>query len=232
MSSFRDVLLVDLDGTLTDSAPGIIESITFAYQTLFLPVPSMEELRSFVGPPLHDSAARHGVPPELMPEFLSAYRVAFVDGGMLNNSVYAGVRDMLEGLSQQYRLVIATSKPEVFARQIIRHFGLDQFCEAVCGASLDGVRSTKAEVIAHALETLRTSEAGLPGDARITMIGDREHDVLGAAEHGLPTVGVRWGYAEPEELENAGAVAIARKPAEVAGLVAAVPHSRRASAVC
>ncbi len=219
MSELHDVVLVDLDGTLTDSAPGIIESITYAYRTLGLPVPGEEALRSFVGPPLHVSAARHGVSEELMPEFLSAYRVAFVDGGMLNNRVYDGIVEVLDRVYRHARVVVATSKPEIFARQIMRHFGLDQYVVAVCGATLDAARSTKADVIAHALDTVRSSPDGLVVGTPIVMVGDRLHDVEGARVHGIATVGVRWGYAVPGELEDAGAAAIAQRPAELPELI-------------
>lgn len=216
MTFAYDLILFDLDGTLTDSAPGILESVTYAYRSLNLPVPGAAELASFVGPPLHVSAPRHGVPEELIPEFLRAYREKFVDGGMLNNSVYAGIRQMLDQLGQTgIPLGIATSKPQVFAVQILEHFELAQHFTFIAGATLDGVRSAKADVITHALESLDAKLGGLPPKERIIMVGDREHDVLGAASHGIKTIGVDWGYAPHGELDSVGAAQIASDPADL-----------------
>lgn len=196
--------LVDLDGTLTDSAPGIVASITSAFDALGIARPSAEDLRLVVGPPIQESAVSNGVPPERVEEFVAAYRVAFTGGGMLDNSVYPGIREALTALREAgVRLVVATSKPEVFARQILEHFELDGFFEAICGASLDGTRTTKADVIAHALKTAATAGEGLPPVSETVMVGDREHDILGARAHGIDTIAVTWGYAAPGEHEAA-----------------------------
>lgn len=212
--------LVDLDGTLTDSAPGIIASITSAFDALGVARPSAEDLRRVVGPPIQESALTHGVPVERVDEFVAAYRVAFTGGGMLNNSVYPGVREALTALRDGgVRLVVATSKPEVFARQILEHFELDGFFEAICGSTLDGSRSTKADVIEHALKTVAASEGGLPQVHDIVMVGDREHDILGARAHGIDTIAVTWGYAAAGEHAAARPRTVATTPAE---LVAAV----------
>ncbi|SDB91341.1 phosphoglycolate phosphatase [Sanguibacter gelidistatuariae] len=214
--------LVDLDGTLTDSAPGIIASITYAFDTLGLPRPSEEDLRRVVGPPIEESALRHGVPGERLTEFVTAYRAAFTGGGMLNNSVYPGIREALTTLLDGgIRLVVATSKPEVFARQILEHFDLDQFFEAICGSTLDGTRSTKADVIEHALKTVAATEGGLPQVSDIVMVGDREHDILGARTHGIETIAVTWGYAAAGEHAAARPRAVASTPDELAAAVLA-----------
>lgn len=212
--------LIDLDGTLTDSAPGIIASIKYAYGALGLPVPSPADLALFVGPPIEVSATRHGVPAVRLAEFIAAYREAFVGGGMLDNSVYPGVEDALTQLrAAGLRMCVATSKPEVFAVQIMEHFGLDGYFDAICGATLDGTRSTKADVVAHALATMagQAEQVGLPvrSSDEIVMVGDREHDVLGARAHGLPTVAVGWGYAAAGELDEARALAVVATPAEL-----------------
>ncbi|WP_435298777.1 HAD hydrolase-like protein [Timonella sp. A28] len=216
MAATRELILFDLDGTLMDSAPGILESVQYAYVTLGLECPDLETLRTFVGPPLHASAVRHGVPADMVDEFLAAYRVAFVDGGMLNNSVYDGVRSVLKELQLAgKRMAIATSKPEIFARQICRHFDLDQHFEFIAGATLDTSRSSKSLVVAHALKNLAESEQGLPAVGQMVMVGDREHDVLGAREHGIDTIGVTWGYAQPGELVEAGASALVEEPRQL-----------------
>ena len=215
-----DLALVDLDGTLTDSAPGIIASIEHAYDALDIPRPSEEALALFVGPPIEESVVRNGVPPERVPELVTAYRSAFTRGGMFDNSVYPGIVDALTALrAAGLRLCVATSKPEIFARQIVEHFELDGFFEAVCGASMDGTRSTKADVVAHALETMAATERGLPDLERIVMVGDREHDVLGARQHGIETVSVAWGYAPAGEIDEAAPLAVVQTPEELVGLL-------------
>lgn len=215
-----DLALIDLDGTVTDSAPGIVSSIEHAYDTLGVPRPSDEDLRRFVGPPIEENVLRHGIEPGRVAEFVSAYRSVYAVSGLFDNSVYEGMADALAELrSAGVRCVLATSKPEVFARQILEHFGLDPLFEHVCGASLDGVRSTKADVVAYALETVAGSERGLPDLARVTMVGDREHDVLGARAHGIETIAVGWGYAPPGELDEAAPAAVVRTPAELVSLI-------------
>ena len=211
-----DLALVDLDGTLTDSAPGIIASIEHAYDALDIPRPSEEELALFVGPPIEESVVRHGVPHDRVPELITAYRSAFTRGGMFDNSVYDGIVDALTALrAAGLRLCVATSKPELFARQIVEHFDLDGYFEAVCGASMDGSRSTKADVVAHALESMAATEEGLPDPDRIIMVGDREHDVLGARAHGIPTISVAWGYAPAGEIDEAAPLAVVETPDEL-----------------
>jgi len=200
------LVLLDLDGTLTDSAPGIVASVAHAYRTLGLPVPDAATLRSFVGPPIAVSFAAHGIAPERLAEAIGAYRSAFTAGGMFDNSVFPGVLDALERLrAAGCTLAVATSKPEVFAVPICERFGITERVDGVYGAPLDDVPSTKATVIAHALAELG---ARAPGTDRTVMVGDREHDVHGAAEHGIDCLGVTWGYAEPGELVAAGAVAL------------------------
>lgn len=220
MAYAYELILFDLDGTLTDSAPGILESVTYAYQSLGLPVPGEAELATFVGPPLHVSAPKHGVPPELIKPFLMAYREKFVAGAMFNNSVYAGIRELLDALDATgIPMGIATSKPEVFARQILEHYELAHHFTFIAGATLDGVRSAKADVITHALASLTQELGELPKTQNIIMVGDREHDVLGAAAHSIATIGVRWGYAPEGELQDAGAAYIADTTEELLALL-------------
>lgn len=218
-STPRPLVLLDLDGTLMDSAPGITASVQHAYRALGLPVPDAAALRSFVGPPITDSFPRHGVPPELVTEAVAQYRVAFTAGGMFDNAVFDGVPTALRALRDAgCLLAVATSKPEVYARPICDRFGLSPLVDAVFGAPLDEGTSTKADVIAKALANLGRSADDA---ARTLMVGDREHDVHGAAEHGIACLGVTWGYAGPGELERAGAVALVLDVAELAGAVLA-----------
>lgn len=225
------LVLLDLDGTLMDSAPGIVASVRSAYEAMGLPVPDSATLRSFVGPPITDSFPRHGVPPELLSETVRQYRAAFTAGGMYDNAVFDGVPAVLRALRDAgCTLAVATSKPEVYAVPICDRFGLTPLVDAVFGAPLDEATSTKADVIAKALASLgRISPAGAaPGDPApgaalggMLMVGDREHDVHGAAEHGIACLGVTWGYAAPGELERAGAVALVDDVARLAEAVLA-----------
>ncbi|GIJ00067.1 5'-nucleotidase [Sediminihabitans luteus] len=203
-------------------------SMRHAFGALGLPVPDDAGLRSMVGPPLQVSIAEQGVPDELSDALIDAYRAEFRREGMLGgNSVFPGVPEALDALrAAGLPLAVATSKPQVFARQIAEHFDLARHMvgdvEGVFGADMDGgPRATKAAVIEHALTSLAARGLDLrehPQD--VVMVGDRSHDVHGAAAHGIATVGVAWGYAEPGELEDAGAVTVVRHPDELAALIA------------
>jgi len=222
------VVLLDLDGTLTDSAPGIVGSLRAALTEAGLPVPDDAALRRFVGPPLPEMLVAHGVPAGRVDELVATYRRHFTAGGMFDNAVFDGIEDVLVALREAGAvLAVATSKPEVYARQIARHFGLDAYLtdglDGVFGADADqGTRSAKADVVAHALSTLADRGVAV-GPATTVMVGDREHDVLGAGRHGIATVGVAWGYAEPGELEAAGAAAVVHTPHELTDLLLDTP---------
>lgn len=207
------LVLLDLDGTLTDSYPGIAASARVAFTALGLPVPDDAALRRFVGPPLADSFPLFDVPAERVPEAIAAYRAYFRETGMWENRVYDGIPEQLTTLrAAGVRLAVATSKPEVFAGPICERFGLAPLLDGVFGAPLDHVPSTKATVVAAALDALR------PGGP-VLMVGDREHDVHGARANGVDCLGVAWGYAQPGELVAAGAVDVVT---DVRGLAAAV----------
>ncbi|MBD7919427.1 HAD hydrolase-like protein [Cellulomonas sp. Sa3CUA2] len=204
------LVLLDLDGTLTDSYPGIAASARVAFTTLGMPVPDDAALRGFVGPPLVDSFARFGVPPARVTEAVDAYRGYFRTTGMWENSVYDGIPEQLVALRDAgVRLAVATSKPEVFAGPICERFGLARYLEGVFGAPLDHVPSSKATVVAAALDALR------PGGA-VLMVGDREHDVHGARANGVDCLGVAWGYAQPGELLEAGSLGVVDHVGELA----------------
>ena len=200
------VVLFDLDGTLTDSAPGILNSVRYACRKLGLEMPSEATLRKFLGPPLIESfrtlLGLHGADAE---RALAAFREYFPVTGIFENEVYNGVPALLADLKAAGKTVLlATSKPEEYARRILEHFALAQYFDAICGATLDERRTDKAEVIAYALQTARITDT-----ADTVMVGDREHDVKGAAKNGLPCIGALYGYGSREELSAAGAAAIA-----------------------
>jgi len=214
------LVLLDLDGTLTDSAPGIVAGIRHAYGALGLPVPDDATLRSFVGPPITASFPAHGVPADRVDEAVRAYREVFAAGGMYDNRVFDGIPDVLRTLrAAGCTLAVATSKPEVYARPICDRFGLTELVDDVFGAPLDEGTSTKADVIAKALAALGRTSPVDPADGPVLMVGDREHDVHGAAAHGIRCLGVTWGYAAPSELDGAGAVALVDGVADLADAV-------------
>ncbi len=196
-------IFFDLDGTLTDSGEGIINCATLALEHFGLPVPSREEMGVFVGPPLDETFISFGVPKEKAQEAIDVFRSRYLVVGKFENSPYPGIENLLKTLkSQGHRLFVATSKPETTAVEILNKFGLSQYFEMICGATLDGTRSHKADVIAYLLDKIGTPE-------NILMVGDTEFDVLGAAAHGIATIGVSWGYGKVSAMEQAGAAAIA-----------------------
>lgn len=203
-----DVVLFDLDGTLTDPGVGIGRSVAYALSALGRPALTDEQLRGFVGPPLQESFGEVGLSPSEVERAVAAYRECFIERGMYENAVYDGIPDLLGALAARGMLLaVATSKPTVYARRILEHFALGHFFDVVVGAELDGSRRHKAEIVAEVLVRLPSSGA--------VMVGDRAQDVAGAAANGLPCVGVAWGYAGDGELEAAGAACVATSPADL-----------------
>jgi phosphoglycolate phosphatase len=209
---YAEVALFDLDGTLTDPAVGITRSIAHAFDAVGREVPGEDVLRSFIGPPLVDAFGALGLSDADVDRAIGAYRERYSSIGVYENALIPGVTELLERLQQAgMRLAVATSKPEPFAHTILDHFGIDAAFSVVAGATLDQRRRHKDEVVLHALEHL-----GLPDPGRVRMIGDREHDVLGAAAHGVATIGVLWGYGSRAELEAAGAQVVVATVPELA----------------
>lgn len=199
----KKTILFDLDGTLTDSGEGIINCAILALEHFGLPIPSREEMRVFVGPPLHESFINHGVPADRTEEAIKVYRSRYLPIGAYENTPYPGVRELLETLKAEgHTLCVATSKPEAMSIKILEHFDLAKYFDMICGATMDSSRSSKEDVIAYLLE-----RNGRADD--MIMVGDTKFDVLGAKHHGIKTIGVSWGYGEVSEMQQAGAVAIA-----------------------
>lgn len=208
-------IFFDLDGTLTDAGEGIMNCAELALRHFGLPVPSREQMRVFVGPPLHDTFVRFGVPSDKADEAVAVYRSRYVPIGKFENVPYPGIREMLETLrSHGHRLFVATSKPEAVSIEILEHFGLAEFFEIICGASLDTSRIHKADVIAYLLQRIGSKENAI-------MVGDTAFDILGAAAHAIPAIGVAWGYGKVQDMRDAGAVAIADTVGELLQLLEA-----------
>lgn len=210
-----ETILFDLDGTLTDSAPGITNSVMYALSKFGIEVEDRRELYRFVGPPLWDSFKNfYGFSDEKAKTAVNYYREYFSEKGIFENEVYADIPDLLKTLTDhQKTLIVATSKPEVFAKKIVNHFGIAGYFKLTAGCQLDGTRAKKGEVIRYALDYCHVEPS------RAVMIGDRKEDVLGAKEAGIPSIGVLYGYGGKRELEEAGADFLANTAAEVARLV-------------
>lgn len=198
----KRILLFDLDGTLTDSGEGIINCGQIVLKHYGLPVPSRQDMRCMVGPPLRESFPRFGIQPEDVDDAIELYRRHYNNGGIFQNSPYPGIHALLEKLQLEgYLLCVATSKPENMAKIILEHFNMDRYFHRICGASSDYQRFTKSQVIAYLINQLHNTD-------RLLMVGDTIYDVEGAAEFHIPTIGVSWGYGNVDEMKAGGAVAI------------------------
>ena len=195
-------VLFDLDGTILDSAPGIVRSLVETFTHLGLPVPSQEELMHYVGPPLLDSFRnRAGLSEDAAQNALQVYRTDFRKDGAFDSAVFPGIIGLLQSLQEaNIPLAIATSKPEDQANRILEHFNLSQYFTVVAGATEDETRATKTAIVGHALAELK--EAGHDTSLAV-MVGDRIYDVEGAAAFDVPSIIVEWGYGSPEEAKGA-----------------------------
>ncbi|MUL65259.1 hypothetical protein BOO86_12345 [Mycobacterium sp. CBMA 234] len=190
------LVLFDLDGTLTDSAEGIVASFRHALGTIGAEVPDGDLASRVVGPPMHVTLGSMGLG-DRADDAIAAYRADYTSRGWSMNRMFDGIEELLADLrAAGVRLAVATSKAEPTAQRIVEHFGIHEHFEVVAGASVDGVRSAKADVVAHALAQLA------PVPDRVLMVGDRSHDVHGAATHGIDTVVVNWGYGEGDFTEE------------------------------
>ena len=198
----KQYILFDLDGTLTDPKVGITKSVQHSLRSFGIDVPDCDELIKFIGPPLRDSYKLfYGFDDDGAEKAVAKYREYFAETGIFENTVYSGIDEMLSALRVQGKtLILATSKPAVYAVRILERFGLGEYFTFVSGSELDGRRSKKSEVIAYALENCH-----IPSVGRAVMVGDREHDITGARAHCMDSVGVTYGYGSAEELYAAGA---------------------------
>ncbi|MBO7252017.1 MAG: HAD-IA family hydrolase [Oscillospiraceae bacterium] len=211
----KKAILFDLDGTLTDSGEGIINCAVMVLEHYGRPIPSQEELRAFVGPPLHESFVRHGIPADQTDAAIALYRSRYIPIGAYENTPYPGIRQLLEALKAAgHKLYVATSKPEETSVKILEHFDLDKYFDMICGATMDTSRSSKEAVIGYLLEQNGRAD-------NMVMVGDTKFDIIGAKEHGIPAIGVSWGFGKIEDMEAAGACAIAHSMEELLNLLLA-----------
>ena len=206
----RDVLFFDLDGTLIDSAVGITRCVAHALTRMEHPVPPEQELRRWIGPALRTSFGPLFGDPQRVEQAVAFYRERFDTHGWQEHDVYAGIGEVVQALhAAGHRMAIVTAKNEPHARRIIAHLPFGHCFEDVIGATLDGSRSHKPELIAEALRRLNLQPA------QCWMIGDRHMDIEGANHHGMRNVGVLWGFGGEAELTAAGAMHLAATPAEL-----------------
>ncbi len=201
-----DVILFDLDGTLVDSGLGITNSVIYALKKYGIEVEDRTTLYKFVGPPLHKSFEMfYGFSPQKAMQAVEYYREYYREKGVFEVTVYDGVKTTLEKLANADKtIILTTSKPEFFAKQILEFLGLSKYFTLIAGANLDGTRTDKSEVISYAL-----AECNVTDLSKVIIVGDREYDVIGAKEIGIDSMGVLYGYGSKAELTNAGATYLA-----------------------
>jgi len=205
-------ILFDLDGTLTNPEIGITSSVMYALEKFNIKVEDRRVLHPFIGPPLKYSfQIFYGLSEEESELAIKYYRERFSVTGLFENEVYEGVENLLQELRTSGKtLIIATSKPEEFTLRILEHFDLLKYFDFVAGATMDGSRGEKADVITYALEI-----SGIEDKSQAIMIGDRNYDILGAKENGLDSIGVLYGFGDYEELTEAGANYIAKNVEDI-----------------
>ncbi len=193
------VILFDLDGTLTDPFFGISQSVQYALGKMGIKVPDYEQLREFIGPPLQETFAQMFHMTELEVQIaITYYRERYTNQGIYENEVYPGVRRLLELLIEKdYILVLATSKPSIFAERIVSHFGLDGYFDHIIGSQLDGGRSNKTEIIQHVMSLYPHISP-----TSFIMVGDRMHDIIGAHNAAIDSIAVLYGYGSEAELRH------------------------------
>lgn len=212
------VILFDLDGTLTESGEGITKSVQYALERIGKPEADLEKLKAFVGPPLTEMFMKYAqVDEETAKKAVEIYRERYSVIGIFENAVYPGIEDMLAQLKKKgYILAVASSKPEVYVKKILDHFGLTQYFTEIGGSEMDGRRTNKTEVIEDVLCRLNMDKHR----EQVIMIGDKEHDVYGARKAGLECIAVSFGYGTKEELTNAEPLKIVDSAEEIANFFA------------
>ncbi|HJC75338.1 MAG TPA: HAD family hydrolase [Candidatus Mediterraneibacter faecavium] len=207
--------IFDLDGTITDSGPGIMNAIRYAVKKRGLPDVPEEVLRSFIGPPLKEQfRSVFGLSDEEGTIMVATYREYYGEKGIFENRVYDGVPEVFQKLQEAgVRILMATSKPEKYAKQIAEHFGFAKYFDFIGGACMDGRRTDKHDVIEYVIDSCKVCRENT------VMIGDRRHDMIGASKAGIRSIGALYGYGSRDELEKAGADMIAVTPDDISKLI-------------
>ncbi len=207
-----NIVLFDLDGTLTDPGEGITNSVAYALNKFGITVHNKAELHKFIGPPLVNSFMKYyNFSKDDALLAVDYYREYFKEKGIFENRVYDGVLKLLSKIKKSGRVIaLATSKPEQFAVRILEHFNLSQYFDFIGGATMDETRSKKADVIAYVLEMMNIMDK-----SKVIMVGDRHHDIDGATKCSIDSIGVLYGYGNKDELENASATYIAKSVNEI-----------------
>jgi len=206
------IILMDLDGTITNPKTGITKSIQYALKAENIIIEDLDTLCKYIGPPLKTTFKEsYGFDEGKANRALAKYREYFQETGMYENEVYEGMEELLSKLKALgNKMIVATSKPEIFAKGIIEHFGLEQYFDDICGSNLDATRAEKEEVIRYAMD-----KNGITDCSSVIMVGDRSYDIIGAKSVGLGSVGVLYGFGSREELEEAGADRISETVADL-----------------
>lgn len=195
-------ILLDLDGTITDSSLGITKSAAYALDKFDIKIENLKELNKFIGPPLRESFKKfYGMNDEEAERAVTYYREYYGKKGIIENEVYQGIPELIKSLENRgIRLAIATAKAEVYAKEILEYFSIESYFENVVGSELDGSRGKKCEIIDCVLQNMNINDY-----REVVMIGDRKHDINGAIKNGIDCIGVLYGYGSEEELADAGA---------------------------
>lgn len=211
-----EYILFDLDGTVSDSGIGITNSVMYALEKYGIETKHRSELYKFIGPPLWESFEKYcGFSKENSQKAVEYFREYYKDKGIFESSIYEGMEDLLKKLKDNGKiLILATSKYEEFAKQILEHFNIAKYFSCIAGSNLQGTRVKKGDVIKYALES-----SNITNFSKTIMIGDREHDIIGAKDSGISSVGVLYGYGDRNELEKAGADFIATTVADISKIL-------------
>ena len=219
MKKNYDIIVFDLDGTITDSGEGITKAVQYALKHFGINVEDINELKKFVGPPLRDSYMKfYNFDEEKATEGIKVFREYYEEKGMFENSLYDGIVDVLKALKKSGKeLIVATSKPEVHAKKILEHFNVDKYFTIIAGADFEETRVKKGDVIKYALDNFRNTlnDNEVLNLSQVIMIGDREHDIIGAKENNIKAIGVLYGYGDVVELTQARASYIVSKPEDL-----------------
>ncbi|AQR95037.1 HAD family hydrolase [Clostridium saccharoperbutylacetonicum] len=216
MDNKFEYILFDLDGTITDSGEGITKSVQYALKAFGIEVENIKELNKFIGPPLKDSFKRfYNFEDEKAELGLRKYREYYADKGIYENSLYDGIVEVLDKLKENNKkIILATSKPEVYAKEILKYFKIDEYFTFVGGADFEETRVSKGDVIKYALKEAQVSDL-----SKTIMIGDREHDIIGAKENNIKSIGVLYGYGDVIELTQARADHIIKNVDELIDII-------------